>query len=455
MRRSIGWTVVFLSLLTRTASAQTDGAGELVFRNVMPPTPRTTFRGAAPAPSDLQPVAAQFPVLPPPPPPDTSRPPTNWGCGTEAPRIWVSADLLAYWLKSSPVPVPVATTGDLGNNLLAGTLGAPTTQILLGAQHLDPGTFTGLQLSAGGWITDSLGLEGSLFALPRQSQGRGVASNGGGSPLLVQPYFAPPGIFVPAPGAETGNYVAIPGIRAGAISISSGVSLYGWEADGLFKLPGTEQFRNSLLFGFRQIQLNDTLQIASSSVALVPGATTFKGVPGAAGDRVFVQDQFAARNNFYGPQIGIKSSWDPMPRFGMDFIAKLGLGITSETVDINGTSTLVPGGVGPAVGAIGGLYALPTNIGVHNTGRFAAAPELEMAVRWNITQNLRLRLGYDIFWLTSVVRPGNSIDRTIDPTRVPTDFTFGFPSTASRPTFVSHDSTFWAQGFKLGVEFVW
>src|SRR5438105_2038128 len=68
--------------------------------------------------------------------------------GRSASRWWASADYLLWWTKGAPVSVPLATTSNTSD---FGVLGAPSTRLLIGDEHLDFSTRSGGRFALGGW----------------------------------------------------------------------------------------------------------------------------------------------------------------------------------------------------------------------------------------------------------------------------------------------------------------
>jgi hypothetical protein len=62
-------------------------------------------------------------------------------------------------------------------------------------------------------------------------------------------------------------------------------------------------------------------------------------------------------------------------------------------------------------------------------------------------------VGYSFLYLSSVVRPGDQIDRVLNVTRIPNFVPGAVPSGPLRPMPLIHDTDFWAQGINFGVEF--
>jgi Putative beta barrel porin-7 (BBP7) len=111
------------------------------------------------------------------------------------------------------------------------------------------------------------------------------------------------------------------------------------------------------------------------------------------------------------------------------------------------TSTFaLPGGGGSTTGA-GGLYAQPTNIGNYSSSRFAVAPELGLNVGYKVTDSLRAFAGYSLLYWTGLVRPGGTLDTTINTTQLG-----GGPLVGpARPQAQLNTTDYWAQGFNIGL----
>ena len=102
----------------------------------------------------------------------------------------------------------------------------------------------------------------------------------------------------------------------------------------------------------------------------------------------------------------------------------------------------------PAKEAPGGLLALPSNIGRFSRDRFGLIPEVNLNVGYQLTDHLRLFVGYDILYWSNVVRPGDQISRSINPTQQLGGTLMGVA--APLPQF--HTTDFWAQGVSLGLD---
>jgi len=361
------------------------------------------------------------------------------------PRFWARGEHLLWWVKDAPIPVPLVTTGDpnvgFGTGVpIAGALGQPGTRVLFGNSPVDLGTFSGLRLTAGAWLDDerTIGFEGSGFLLEHRQNQFGAASDPTGNPPL---YFA---VFNVVDGAERALLIADPlqGF-AGAVAITNALRLWGAEANGLARVWGDDSVQLSLLGGFRFVSLSESLDIVNPSTDLVLLNTTV------------ASERFATQNQFYGGQLGARLSgaWGG---FTGELTAKVALGETHQVVGVGGvtTQTALAGGTAPTPGTFpGGTFALPSNMGRSRAAEFTVIPAVELKVGYQLTSWLSGFVGYDCLYWNRVVRPGDQIDRNINPTQ-----SAGFGGTGgvlagpASPQPLFNRTEVWAQGISFGLE---
>ena len=170
--------------------------------------------------------------------------------------------------------------------------------------------------------------------------------------------------------------------------------------------------------------------------------------PLIGGSEFVVHDGFSTHNQFYGGQLGLRGEmW--MGRLFAVANAKVALGDCQQTVDISGfTQITTPAGA--VTTQPGGLLALPSNSGHFFGDRFAVVPEGNLAVGYKVTEQLSVTIGYTFLYWSDVARPGNQIDRSINPAALPIS---GTPAVqTSRPAFSHQETDFWAQGLTFGME---
>jgi hypothetical protein len=125
------------------------------------------------------------------------------------------------------------------------------------------------------------------------------------------------------------------------------------------------------------------------------------------------------------------------------------LGSSHLVTDVNGATTeFGPGSPNPGTFP-GGIFTQPSNLGRQAQNRFAVLPAGQVTTGFLILPNLRALVGYDFLYWSSVVRPGNQIDRSINPTQSLGGLLVG----PAQPAPQFNRSDFWAQGLTFGLEF--
>jgi hypothetical protein len=367
-------------------------------------------------------------------------------CGPD--RFWARPAFVLWWVKDSPLPVPLVTTGDpnvgFDPNLVktvntAGAIGQPGTHVLFGGDGVSFPAFSGMRLALGGWLDDAhiFGIEGDGFILERCTKTFALTSDS--NPPLYFP------IFSEIAGAERAIPIADP-LRAFSGDVVINTTLQFWGADingsvSLFRDMGLEV---TLLAGFRYADLREELQIHNTTTDLLFGNVTTLG------------DFFNTINQFYGGQIGSRVALQ-YDRFSVELTGKIALGATHEVVDIQGAITqfgpnpLVPPGLGTFPG---GIYTQTTNIGQRSADDVAVLGSLQLNIGFDITHRVRAFAGYDIVYWSQVVRPGNQVSHNVnlsqnavlDPNGV------GTLVGPAQPAPLFNSSDFWAQGISLGLE---
>lgn len=354
-----------------------------------------------------------------------------------SPRLWFRAEALYWWTKASPLPAPLLTAGSLAD-ATPGALGQPGTSVLIGNENVNTpgragGRFTlGFSLDA----EQTWGLEGTYFFLAPSSTSQNVSSDGSpDSAPLAFPFFNPN-----LPG-EDSSLVALPGTYAGSASVTVQDFFQGAEANLLYNVQDSGGLRWDVIGGFRYLNLQENLSFVTDSLNVFPTAPGF----------FHTFDRFNANNNFYGGQIGVRASYDNNRLF-LNGTGKLALGETSENVGINGGTFTNAGG---NFSAPGGYLSQPTNMGSFSQSRFAIVPEVNFNLGVRLSPWASIVVGYSFLYISSVARPGDQIDRVINPTQAPA-ITNNFPGSLAgqaRPAVVLRDTDFWVQGLNFGLEF--
>jgi hypothetical protein len=221
--------------------------------------------------------------------------------------------------------------------------------------------------------------------------------------------------------------------------------------NALCALPEGDSHIWHLLVGYRFFNVNEDLTFVTSQqddVNFFPGqfVNTF--------------DQFETKNYFHGGQVGLRCRWTRGP-WSLGSTVKVAMGNSHQVLNVRGTSTTNTGlnylSQIPVTTVAGGIYAQPTNIGQYERDRFAVLPEVSLQLGLQLTSHVRTFAGYTFMYMSSVARPGNQVDGTINSTQlvsftgVPTGPLNGEP----RPAPIFHSTDYWTQGINVGIEFMW
>jgi hypothetical protein len=356
--------------------------------------------------------------------------------------FWFSADYLMWWIRNGPVNTPLLTAGTTG--VPPAALGQPGTVVLFG-NNIDYDLFSGMRLSTGFGITPALAFEGSIFFLERRSIQFSAASDAAGTPVIGRPFFNN------QTGLEDTFGTSSPGAWSGRTDLVSHTRFQGYQLQLAGNLGRSRAGNLDLLGGFRSLSLNEDLLLQDFVTPLAPGFLGFQGVPIGPPSTTMDFDRFHTRNNFYGGHLGARWQGYRGP-LSLGITAQVALGATDQITNIEGASTLNTPGAAP-VTAPGGVLAQTTNIGRHYRSVFSVVPETSVNVGWQITPRLSANVGYSFLYWSDVLRPGNQIDRDINPALPPTSQLFGNGKGEARPGFTFRASDFWAQGINFGLAF--
>jgi Putative beta barrel porin-7 (BBP7) len=357
-------------------------------------------------------------------------------------RSWITGEYLLWWVNGSHLPPLVTTSPASTPAASAGVLGTPGAAVLFGNTDVDDKARSGGRLTAGYWLDceQTWGVEASFFILNDTSHGRTAGSNG--DPILARPFFNT------ATGKPDAELVAFPGILSGNVAAtSSSDPLLGAEALVRRNLLacdlgcGRGQFRLDALAGYRFLYLEEHLSVQEN---LTVTATDSPVPPGTT---IQVGDRFDARNTFNGGEVGLAAEWRKGP-WSLNLLGKLGLGETTSTVNINGSTGGTIPGSDPVV-QTGGLLALGSNSGSHEGTHFSLVPQLDVSLGYQLTQSCRVTAGYSLLYWTDVARPGDQVDLAVNPALLPP----AQPTDVQRPAFPFHRSSLSAQGLSVGITF--
>lgn len=358
-------------------------------------------------------------------------PPSSSATWPAAGRLSLSAEASLWWLQQSPTPVALVTDG---------LAGLASTTVLIGGGALDTNPSGGVRVGAAYTIAGGTRLEGNVFYVSSRSTSRSVSSTGqpGSTDLLVS-------FFDVTLNTENYTDISFSPVYSGSGREELKTSLWGAELNGAWSLSPQGAWRPDILAGLRYLRLAETYTFTTSSPYIPPYPA----------DIWNTTDSFDATNQFYGVQVGLRARYDDGPWTAVA-AAKIALGSMSQGVNVSGfLETNDFTNYGPTQNFSGGYFALPTNSGNHSRNVFAAMPELALNVGYRVTPNLTILAGYAILYASSVVRPGDQIDRNINPTQ-----SVSYVGTTpvalqgpAQPSFSFNDSTFWAQNVNLSIAY--
>jgi hypothetical protein len=267
---------------------------------------------------------------------------------------------------------------------------------------------------------------------------RSVASAGlTGSQDLFIPY-----VDVTLP-SESVTGLSVAGEFSGTAQESLRSSLDVAELNIFRRLFATTAWRIDALGGFRYFGLGERYGFATTSTR----------VPPAIPDIFNTQDSFEANNEFFGAQLGVAVAYD-LDRWFAEGNVRLAIGAIQQSVQIDGRLVTNDfNDFGAPQTFLGGYFAQATNIGHHVRDEVAVVPEINFSLGYRVTPWAALMLGYTFFYVSDIVRPGNHIDRNINPSQS-SSFTGVVPTSlegAAKPGFQFHGTDFWAQSFNVGL----
>lgn len=364
-------------------------------------------------------------------------PPTKW---------YARGEYLLWWTKNDQVP-PLVTTGALVNpnnpldpvNDVVGTLGRPDTRVLFGGD-LERNPFSGARFAFGYYLDDcgTKAIEFSGFFLGQQSAD--YSNSTFANPILTRPFFNTALNF------EDVQRVSFPNVVTGSITVRSPSDFWGLEANAICQWCCGCNWRLDPLAGARYLNLRESLGITEQLQLLGDQVD-----PRLNFSRFTVVDQFITLNEFYGAQVGLEGRWQE-DRWTLDGRFKVAFGVTRQSLSTLGFQDVVLAN-GERRSFQGGLLALTSNSGDFERNRFAVVPELSLSAGYYLTERLRATLGYNFVYWSSVVRPGDQIDRQLNGNQIPNFAAFGITNTNPPPQVLFKDTDFWAQGLTFGLEY--
>jgi hypothetical protein len=379
-------------------------------------------------------------------------------CGTPLLRDWwIQGEYLMWWMR--PMDVPALVTSGTADS--AGVLGVPGTQTLVGGELLSE-MYSGARIRTGIWTDRCAGTAwtAEFFGVGEQTERYSFSGNGdSGGQILSRPFFNVLTTDDSPSGTEDAELVAYPDQLSGTVSVEATSRLYGvgvhhmWtncqSCDGipLFTCGdcGPVERGVSTFVGWRYLNLDESLRIDEDLTSLLAAPND---------GRFLIYDQFKTQNKFNGADLGVL--WKRRRRqLSLDVLMRVAVGVTNQNVSIAGATSIQDSSAGSNdfQNATGGLLAQRTNIGDYSRDKFSMIPELGITLGHDIGPGWRFTVGYSLLFWANVVRPGDQIDRDINPNLLPPETT---PLTGlERPAFDFVETDLWLHGLSLGLERAW
>jgi hypothetical protein len=288
-------------------------------------------------------------------------------------------------------------------------------------------------------ISPAWSLDTSFFYVGNRSTSSSVSSSGqlGSTDLLVPFYNV-------VRNREDVTEVSLAPFYAGTAQTELTNSMMGAEVNLGWPLSASKPWDIGLFGGFRWWQLKEKYSITTSSPNIAPQPA----------DIWITSESFAATNNFYGGQVGARASWT-QDAWMFNGALQVALGGMVQSVDVNGSLDTNDFSATGAMQTFPGAYfALPSNIGNHSRTAFAAIPELKLSVGYRFIPNAMVSVGYDVLYASSVARPGNQLNRNVNPAQS-LSYTGDLPIIPAgpmQPTFSFNSSSFWAQAISIALD---
>jgi hypothetical protein len=361
---------------------------------------------------------------------------------------WASVDYLGWYQAGMQTPALVTSSpaGTLRQN--AGVL--PGAQVLYGGNDdILTDNMGGIRVRVGVWSATrpNAGAEGEYFGFNQQTEF--FEQNSNGNTILARPFYDN------VNGKQNAELVAFPDLLSGRVRVDADSQLAaaavrfrqmlccsnGCGYSALACAPIQSQSRFDATIGWRYMQLNEGLLVTETLTSLDTGN------PGS----FLIQDSFRTFNQFNGAEIGVQ--W--LGRRGFwtaETIMRMSLGNTLQRVEVRGTTS-----IDSTTPLQGGFLAQPgRNIGQFEQQEFAMIPELGATIGYQLTQRLKLNVGYTFLYWSNLARPGDQIDTTVNTNLLPSLTPSGLPQNTFLGTpFAIQTTDYWVQGLSVGGEYRW
>lgn len=326
------------------------------------------------------------------------------GCGPLASllsNLSVRAEVPLYWRRAAGPPALVTTAPDTTAQAVAGRLGDPNTQILLGNAPLSDVVHAGFRITAGTWLRQDR-YYGLLFRYWNAGDKNDTVSfSSNQNQILARPFLN----TTTGTGVQDTQLIAFPNQSTGNISVSTGSQVYGLNIM-LRRLAYQDRFtRIDWLYGYQHVSIDESLTIDTNT--LVTGNQN----PALTGASIAVRDRFATQNDFNGVTYGFMGNRE-LGCLRLESMFRLGLGNLRRQANASG-STTTTSAAGASATDSQGLLARNTNSQPFKDDTFTVLPEVGFNVAYRIRTGLDFNVGYNYMLVPKVLQASRQIDKDL------------------------------------------
>jgi hypothetical protein len=353
--------------------------------------------------------------------------------------MFAQLDYLLWRVQDGPSTFPLLVSG---TNPAGALGGAPGAVILFGGNGFEWDYFSGGRATVGFWIRGCprIGVVGSGFVLEKETVGGFTQTGPAGIPILGRPFVNElTGLVEPL------NLTTPQG--SGNVSGSAGSQLWSADLSLMANLYRSSSAFWNVSAGYRHVNLTEDILVNTTSNIINPGMF-FLGRPLPRPAQVTTEDQWRMSNRYHLANFG--TEWEF--RWGcwrLNCNTQVGLGSVHQTNESSGFTRVNSGGATQQVP--GGVLTQLTNIGTRTQNVFAVVPEWRVQLGYQVTRHTEFVCGYNLIWMNDVLRPGQQIDNTVNPTIMPLHPLYGQPFGTARPAPMTNSTSFWAQGVNFGI----
>ncbi len=347
---------------------------------------------------------------------------------------WFGSVELLLMFRDGIVPPALVTTGPSTDAATAGVIGNPATEFLVGNANAFSDLTVGGRFTLGTWLDHS---QCRSLVFRGWFGGRETfdfATDSTQTPVIVRPFFDVTDAQTPA---QNNVLIAFPGRTQGDIQVNADSTVYGGDIAVRQFWFGGLGATVDVLYGYQYMRLDESLDIATNSVAI-------NNPPTPVGAVQSVLDSFQADNEFHGGQIGLAARYRENC-WSFNGLIKTGFGPVTRRANLRGQTTTT---VGNDVDLSNeGFLVQSTNSGRTSDSTFGWVPELDASLGWHRFPRFDVTCGYHVVAMSDALRVFRTVDPQLAVNSAPT------PTGQLRPATQFSYETFFVHGIHFGLEY--